>query len=132
MDQPDHPDHALYRSGREAVERLEAGLGRTYGANSERLAQSATVLARQSGLERIDHALLSLDNGRGVRAGENLFIVQGRVDDPALLRAMMKTDEAMARSPEQNETLIAEAREQQAQRAAAQAETREVSARSVG
>ncbi len=138
MDQPSHPDHALYRGGREAVERLEAGLGRAYDANSERLAQSATVLARQNGLERIDHVLLSIDNGRGVRAGESLFVVQGRADDPAHLRAMMRTDEAIARAPEKNEALLAEAREQQAQRTAAQQrelaqpEMREASARSVG
>lgn len=138
MDHPNHPDHALYRSSREAVERLEAGLGRAFDANSEKLAQSATVLARQNGLERIDHVLLSIDSGRGVRAGEHLFVVQDRVDDPAHLRAMMRTDDAFARAPAANEALLAEARGQQAQRAAAaqrelaQAETREASARSVG
>ena len=138
MDQPGHPDHALYRSSREAVERLETGLGRAFDANSEKLAQSAAVLARQNGLERIDHVLLSIDSGRGVRAGEHLFVVQGRADDPAHLRAMMRTDEAMARAPEQNEALLADAREQQAQRAAgqqqeaAQVATRETPVRSVG
>ena len=102
------------------------------------LAQSAAVLARQNGLERIDHVLLSIDSGRGVRAGEHLFVVQGRADDPAHLRAMMRTDDAIARAPEQNEALLAEARGQQAQRAAlqqqeaAQVATRDTPARSAG
>nr|WP_252255600.1 XVIPCD domain-containing protein [Lysobacter capsici] len=34
-----------------------------------------------------------------VAAGENVFVVQGRLDDPAHLRAHMKTDEAV-RTPE--------------------------------
>ena len=115
-----------------------SGLGRAYDANSERLAQSATALARQHGLERIDHVLLSIDTGRGVRAGEHLFVVQGRVDDPAHLRASMKTDEAMARTPTQNEAWLTEAREQQAQRAVTPpqemiyAATRENAARALG
>lgn len=137
IEQPGHPDHALYRSGRSAVEAMEAGLGRGYDANSERLAMAATVLARQNGLERIDYIALSIDNGR-VRAGENLFVVQGRLDDPAQLRAVMKTDEALARTPAQNEQLLSEAREQALLRAAAleqeraQAATLESSARAMG
>ena len=113
MDQPGSPDNALYRGTRAAVERMEAGLGRDYDANSEKLTRAATVLARENGLDRVDHVLLSTDNGRGVRAGQNLFVVQGRVDDPAHLRASMRTDDAIARSREQNEAMLVTARAQQ-------------------
>jgi hypothetical protein len=124
MDQPGSPDHTLYLGGRSAVERMEAGLDRGYDANSEKLAQAATVLARQHGLERIDHVVLSIDNGRGVRAGENLFVIQGRPEDPAHSRAVMKTDEALARTADQNEQSLAEAREQASIRTAAQEQER--------
>jgi hypothetical protein len=119
MDQPGSPDHALYVGSRGAVERMEAGLGRAYDDDSEKLTRAAAVLARQHDFERVDAVALSIDNGRGVRAGENLFVVQGRLDDPAQLRAVMKTDEALARTPAQNERLLAEAREQSVVREAA-------------
>ncbi|MFN9967730.1 MAG: XVIPCD domain-containing protein [Lysobacteraceae bacterium] len=137
MDQPGSPDHALYLGSRSAVERMEAGLGRGYDANSEKLAQAATVLARQHGLERVDHVVLSIANGHGVRAGENLFVIQGRPEDPAHSRAVMKTDDALARTAGENEQKLAEAREQAALRTAvleqerAQAASREQVARSV-
>ncbi len=137
MDQPGSPDHALYLGSRSAVERMEAGLDLGYDANSEKLARAATVLARQHGLERVDHVVLSIANGRGVRAGENLFIIQGRPEDPAHSRAVMKTHEALARTPDENEQRLAEAREQAASRTAvleqerAQAAAREQVARSV-
>ena len=133
MDQPGSPDHALYRDSRAAVERMEAGLGRSFDANSEALARSAVVLARQSGMERIDHVLLSIDNGRDVRAGQNLFVVQGAVDDPAHLRACIRTDEALSRTPAQCERLLAEAREQAAlAQERMQAATREGQTRGLG
>jgi hypothetical protein len=129
----------LYASTRDAVRRMEAGLGREYDANSERLTRAGTVLARQNDFERVDAAVLSIDNGRGVRAGENFFVVQGRVDDPAHLRAVVRTDEALARTPAQNEQLLVEAREQGLARAGQEREqervqvaTRETAARSVG
>ncbi len=135
MDEPGNPDHALYLGSRNAVERMEAGLGRTYDDNSEKLTRAATVLARQNDFERVDAVALSIDSGRGVRAGENLFVVQGRMDDPAHLRAVMKTDEALARTPAQNEVLLAEARELAVVRSAeherAQVAVRESGARSM-
>ena len=128
MDHPESPDHALYRGGRAAVERMEQGLGRAYDGNSERLARAVTVLARENGLDRIDHVLLSADNGRDVRAGQNLFVVQGRVDDPAHLRACMRTDEALARSPANNESLLAEMRSAQQAREQSEAMDRQQTA----
>ena len=125
MDQPSHPDHALYRTARSAVERMENGLGRDFDANSEALTRSCVVAARQCGMDRIDHALLSIDNGRDVRAGQNLFVVQGAGDDPAHLRACIRTDEALSRTPAECEQRLAEAREQTQAREHSEAQERQ-------
>ena len=127
MDEPGHPDHALYLGARAGVERMEVGLGRGFDANSEALARSAVVLARQNGMARVDHVLLSIDNGRDVRTGQNLFIVQGAVDDPSHLRACMRTDEALVRTPGQCESLLVDARAQQQLREQAEAQARQQS-----
>src|SRR3546814_10024735 len=55
---------------------------------------SLARLARENGLERIDHVVLSGQAER-LRPGENVFVVQGRLDDPAHLRAHMKTQLAV-------------------------------------
>lgn len=52
-------------------------------------------LARENGLTRIDHVVLSNQTERS-RQGENVFVVQGQLDDPAHLRAHMTTQLATA------------------------------------
>ncbi len=91
----------LHRQAEDAVRRLEQGLGRDYDGNSACLAASAACLAKENGLSRIDHVALSRDTG-SVRQGENLFVVQGALDDPAQLRAHMRTDDALAKPAEQS------------------------------
>ena len=125
MDQPGSPDHALYRTAHAAVERMENGLGRDFDANSETLTRSCVVAARQCGMDRVDHVLLSIDNGRDVRAGQNLFVVQGAVDDPAHLRACIRTDEALSCTPAQCEQRLAEVREQAQAREQSEAQERQ-------
>lgn len=102
-----------YRQIETGVAALDAAHGRAPDASSERIAQSLYTLGREGGFERIDHVVASIDNGRGVKAGDNLFIVQGRLDDPTHQRAVMPTLEAMQRSPEENVQRLAtvEARE---------------------
>lgn len=85
-----HPDHALYEQSRHAVGKLDQSMGRTSDATSDRMAASLTVLARQQGIERIDSVVLSKANDY-VKAGENVILVQGKLDDPAHQRAHMKT-----------------------------------------
>lgn len=92
--QQSEAEHPLLRQARAGVERLDAQLGRTPDANSERLAASLACLAREHGLQRIDHVVLSEQNER-VQRGENVFVVQGRVDDPASRVAHMKTEVAV-------------------------------------
>lgn len=83
-------EHPLLRQSREAVARLDEKMGRTPDQASERMSASLACLAHQSGLTRIDHVVLSV-GGAGSQPGENVFVVEGRLDDPAHLRAHMKT-----------------------------------------
>lgn len=92
--QSNHPNYALYQQCRAGVEALDRQLGRQPDGNSERMAASLTCLAVNTGLERVDHVLLS-ERGSKVDAGENVFIVQGDSKDPSHLRAHMATDRAI-------------------------------------
>ena len=56
---------------------------------------SLAELAVRSGFDRVDHVLLSIRSG-DVQAGQNVFVVQGALGDPAHRRAHMRTDEAVA------------------------------------
>jgi hypothetical protein len=100
-DQPAGHHDPLLAQAEDAVRRLEKGLGRDYDGNSACLAASAACLAKENGLSRIDHVALSRDTGT-VRQGENLFVVQGGLNDPAQLRAHMRTDDALAKPVEQS------------------------------
>ncbi|MBB5858379.1 hypothetical protein GGR69_000036 [Xanthomonas arboricola] len=91
----------LHRQAEDAVRRLEQGLGRGYDDNSARLAASSAYLAKENGLTRIDHVVLS-ENSKSVRQGENLFVVEGALNDPAHKMAHMKTNDAIAQPVEQS------------------------------
>lgn len=73
--QPGHSDHGLLSQSVAAVGRLEASLHRAPDLSSDRLATSAAVAAKQAGLQRIDHIILS-------ERGEYAFAVQGEVNSP--------------------------------------------------
>ncbi|NIK02238.1 XVIPCD domain-containing protein [Xanthomonas cannabis] len=91
----------LHRQAEDAVRRLEQSLGRDYDGNSARLAASSAYLAKENGLSRIDHVVLS-ENYKSVRQGENLFVVEGALNDPAHKMAHMKTNDAIAQPVEQS------------------------------
>ncbi|CAD1797629.1 hypothetical protein XSP_004061 [Xanthomonas euroxanthea] len=91
----------LHRQAEDAVRRLEQGLGREYDDNSARLAASSAYLAKDNGLTRIDHVVLS-ENSKSVRQGENLFVVEGALNDPSHKMAHMKTNDAIAQPVEQS------------------------------
>lgn len=57
---------------------------------------SLLTLAKDNGLTRVDHVLLS-DRTRDLPAAQNLFVVQGELHNPAMLRAHMPTSEAAQR-----------------------------------
>ncbi|MBB5878204.1 XVIPCD domain-containing protein [Xanthomonas sp. 3498] len=97
---PERPRDPLLQQAESAVVKLEQGLGRDYDGDSAKLAASAAYLAKESGLSRIDHVVLSQDS-RNVRSGENLFVVQGALNDPAHLRAHMRTEDALRKPVEE-------------------------------
>lgn len=85
----------LYRQVQAAVHRLDASMGRVPDAASDAMTASLYALARESGLQRVDHAVLSVANGR-VGEGENVFVVQGQLQDPLNRIASMKTLDAVS------------------------------------
>lgn len=89
-----HHNDPLLQSTRDAVGRLDQGLGRVPDEASERMIASLARLARESGLERVDHVVLSSQTEH-LRQSENVFVVQGRLDDPAHLRAHLQTQQAV-------------------------------------
>lgn len=93
-----HPDHGLYSQIATQVRQQDQQHGRQWDETSERMTASLLVLAKENGLSQVDHVVFSTNKER-VAAGENVFVVQGRLDDPSHLRAHMKTDEAV-RTPE--------------------------------
>lgn len=96
---PAHPRHALYQGCAAGVDALDRQLGRTSDARSACMKASLAELAIRSGLDRVDHVLLSIRSG-AVQAGQNVFVVQGAPGDPAHRRAHMRTDAAVAKEPE--------------------------------
>lgn len=91
LDDPNHPDHALFQQVRSHVVALDHSMGRTPDVHTDQLASSATVQARADGLHRVDQVALSTDNQR-------LWAVQippGRTDHLFDLRTSVPTAEAM-------------------------------------
>jgi hypothetical protein len=83
------------------VAALDAQHGRPFDQTSERLAASLTVLAREQGLQQVDHVLVS-NATANQPAGHNIFVVQGDPANPAHLRAMMPTAVAAQTPVEQS------------------------------
>ena len=98
---PNHPDYGLNQQIRQGVAALDAQHGRPFDQTSERLTASLTVLAREQGLQQVDHVLVS-NATANQPAGENIFVVQARQANPAQLRAMMPTAVAAQTPVEQS------------------------------
>ncbi len=100
-------------STRGAVDAMEQSRGRTFDANSEKLTQAAALAGYAAGMDRIDHAVISTHKRDGQTiVGENLIVVQGALDDPAHVRASVRIDEALARTPAEHSQKMTEAQEQ--------------------
>ncbi len=83
-------DRAMMDQVNRGVATLDAKHGRTPDEASERMCGSLFCLAKENGLSRVDHVLLSGPNAEG-HTGTNVFVVQGEPSDPAHLRASMPT-----------------------------------------
>lgn len=90
-------DHPLLQQSRDAVQRLNSSLGLAGGPAADCMSASLACLAKQNGLDRIDHVVLSRASATSP-AGENVFVVQGGLNDPAHVLAHMRTELA-ARTP---------------------------------
>ncbi|WP_075675511.1 XVIPCD domain-containing protein [Stenotrophomonas sp. TD3] len=98
---PNHPEYGLNQQIRQGVAALDAQHGRPFDQTSERLTASLTVLAREQGLQQVDHVLVSTATAQHP-AGHNVFVVQGDPANPAHLRAMMPTAVAAQTPVEQS------------------------------
>ena len=91
---PGHADHTLYQQALYGANQAKIPAQENSGGTNEPMAASLTVLAKQAGLSRIDHVVLS-EQRAGLKAGENVFVVEGGLGDPAHNRAQMKTQAAL-------------------------------------
>ena len=96
---PGHPRHALYQGCAAGVDALDRQLGRASDERSACMKASLAELAVRNGFDRVDHVLLSIRSGE-VQAGQNVFVVQGALGDPAHRRAHMRTETAVATEAE--------------------------------
>lgn len=91
LDDPGHPDHALFQQVRGHVVALDQSMGRTPDAHTDQLASAATVQARADGLDHVSQIALSDD-------GNRLWSVQtppGRTDHLFDKQSSVPTAEAM-------------------------------------
>ncbi|KHL59309.1 XVIPCD domain-containing protein [Xanthomonas cannabis] len=89
----DHQDFGFYQQIKGKVTELDHQNGRTFDVSSERMTASLLTLAKDNGLTRVDHVLLSKQTD-SLTTAQNVFVVQGALNDPAMLRAHMPTVQA--------------------------------------
>jgi hypothetical protein len=70
LNDPAHPDYAMYQQAQEGVHRIDAEHGRVPTIHSDNLAASLVVSARAGGLSQIDQVLVGRD-------AERIFAVEG-------------------------------------------------------
>jgi hypothetical protein len=100
------PDRELHEQIRSKVAELDKANGRSFDATSERLIASLLVVAKQNGLDRVDHVVLSRQTEHHP-AAEQIFVVKGVLGDPASLRAGTNTAEAAQRPVQESlDTLL--------------------------
>lgn len=85
---------SLHQQAIEGVHKLDAAMARQPDQSSERMAASLANLARAQGLERIDHVVVGKPTGPSSDS-QNVFVIQGALDDPAHRRAHMGIDAAV-------------------------------------
>lgn len=113
--EPGHPDHRLYAQIEQGVHRIDADLGRSPDANSERLAMSAFAAAKSQQLTAADHIVINRQ-GTEHPAGAFVFVVQGQ--DPWDERnrvARIATQDALSQPVERSLQQVDTLRQEQAQ-----------------
>lgn len=102
LNDPSHPDHALYQQALRGVHLLDAQQQRTTDQQSENLAASLAVAARRDGMNRIDHVVLSDD-------GSRTFAVQGDTHSLFKQLAHVQTQPAVNTTVEQSSLALTQA-----------------------
>ncbi len=92
---PSRPHDPLLERIRGHVGAIDATHGRDFDEASERMSLALARLAAERRLTSVDHVVLSGPLG-DMPAGARVFLVQGRLEDPAHRREWMSTDEAVA------------------------------------
>lgn len=90
------PDQRLLDQIRGNVGALDKANGRNFDETSERISASLLATAKEAGLHRVDHVLLSKQTD-ALPAAHYLFVVQGDPANPASVRAHIQTSEAAQR-----------------------------------
>jgi hypothetical protein len=108
LDQPGHPDHALFQQARDAVHVLDASHHRASDQRSDNLSGALVVASRQAGLERIDRVVLSDDGSRA-------YAVQGDLNSPFKRVAEVPTQQAVNTPLERSSAQLEQAAAQKQQ-----------------
>jgi len=112
-------DRELLESIRSKVAELDQQHGRSHDDASERMAASLFALAKESGIERADHVVLSRQTDASP-AAHNIFVVQGAMSDPASLRTHTATAEAAQRPVQESLNQVEAIGERQARERSAE------------
>jgi hypothetical protein len=72
LNDPKHPDYAMYQQARAGVGKIDAEHDRTPTIHSDNLAASLVVSARAGGLNQIDHVMVGSD-------GSRIFAMEGQI-----------------------------------------------------
>ncbi|WP_347563140.1 XVIPCD domain-containing protein, partial [Stenotrophomonas maltophilia] len=112
-------DQALLDQIRSKVEALDKANGRTFDDTSERLSTSLLAAAKDAGITRADHVVLSRQTDASP-AAHNIFVVQGAMSDPASLRTHMATAEAAQRPVQESLNQVEAIGERQARERSAE------------
>ncbi|MGH8026360.1 MAG: XVIPCD domain-containing protein, partial [Pseudoxanthomonas sp.] len=102
LNDPKHPDHALFRDAARGIHAIDAKHNRIPDARSDQLGGHLAVAAKEQGLRGIDHVVMSGD-------AKLTFAVQGRLDDPAHRRASVDTLQGLDTPLTQSTQQMAEA-----------------------
>ncbi|SFW62873.1 XVIPCD domain-containing protein [Luteibacter sp. UNCMF366Tsu5.1] len=116
LDDPSHPDHALFEQARAAVHKLDAEHHRTPDQQSENLAAALTVAAKKEGMTSIDRVVLSDDASR-------VYAVAGDTQSPHKRVADVQTAQAVNTPVDLSASALPQARPEQATAPAPQQQT---------
>jgi hypothetical protein len=85
--QPGHPDHKMHGTINSGVQAIYARQGMSFDESGDRTVAASLASAKLGGLDRADHVVA----GNAAKAGVDIFVVQGDLQDPSHRRAQVNT-----------------------------------------